>query len=109
IGTPIGLLGTDGTTGIEILYIVILGVFQLGIPYVLFAIATRDCPPLAASLIAMLEPLLNPVWVAIFVGEMPGPIALAGAAVIIIAVTWWCVADTKKPAEETSQTDAETT
>lgn len=109
IGTPLGLLGTDGTTGIEILYIVILGVFQLGIPYVLFAIATRDCPPLAASLIAMLEPLLNPVWVAIFVGEMPGPIALAGAAVIIIAVTWWCVADTKKPAEETNQTDAKTT
>ena len=109
IGTPIGLLGTDGTTSIEILYIVILGVFQLGIPYVLFAIATRDCPPLAASLIAMLEPLLNPVWVAIFVGEMPGPIALVGAAVIIIAVTWWCVADTKKPAEETNQTHTETT
>lgn len=95
IGTPIGLIATDGTTGIEILYIVILGVFQLGIPYVLFAIATRDCPPLAASLIAMLEPLLNPVWVAIFVGEMPGVIALIGAVVIIAAVTWWCIADTK--------------
>ena len=95
IGTPIGLMTTDGTTGIEILYIVILGVFQLGIPYVLFAIATRDCPPLAASLIAMLEPLLNPVWVAIFVGEMPGFIALVGAAVIIAAVTWWCITDTK--------------
>ena len=104
IGTPIGLMTTDGTTGIEILYIVILGVFQLGIPYVLFAIATRDCPPLAASLIAMLEPLLNPVWVAIFVGEMPGAIALIGAVVIIAAVTWWCIADTK-----TSAAEAETT
>lgn len=101
IGTPIGLMTTDGTTGIEILYIVILGVFQLGIPYVLFAIATRDCPPLAASLIAMLEPLLNPVWVAIFVGEMPGVIALIGAVVIIAAVTWWCIADTKISSEET--------
>lgn len=104
IGTPIGLMTTDGTTGIEILYIVILGVFQLGIPYVLFAIATRDCPPLAASLIAMLEPLLNPVWVAIFVGEMPGVIALVGAVVIIAAVTWWCIMDTKKPAEELKTT-----
>lgn len=95
IGTPIGLMGTDGTTGLEILYIVILGIFQLGIPYVLFAIATRDCPPLAASLIAMLEPLLNPVWVAIFVGEMPGLIALIGAVIIIITVTWWCISDNK--------------
>lgn len=96
IGTPIGLMGTDGTTGIEILYIIILGIFQLGIPYVLFAIATRDCPPLAASLIAMLEPLLNPVWVAIFVGEMPGVFALAGAVIIIATVTWWCITDTKE-------------
>lgn len=95
IGTPIGLVGTPSTTGLEILYIVILGIFQLGIPYVLFAIATRDCPPLAASLIAMLEPLLNPVWVAIFVGEMPGLFALVGAVIIIITVTWWCVTDSK--------------
>lgn len=102
IGTPIGLMGTDGTTGLEILYIIILGIFQLGIPYVLFAIATRDCPPLAASLIAMLEPLLNPVWVAIFVGELPGPIALIGAVVIIFAVTWWCVADAKTSSIETT-------
>lgn len=93
IGTPIGLMTTTSTTGLEILYIVILGIFQLGIPYVLFAIATRDCPPLAASLIAMLEPLLNPVWVAIFVGEMPGLFALLGAAIIIVTVTWWCISD----------------
>lgn len=98
IGTPIGLLGTTSTTGTEILYIVILGIFQLGIPYVLFSIATRDCPPLACSLIAMLEPLLNPVWVAIFVGEMPGIIALVGAVIIIATVTWWCVSDSKEDA-----------
>ena len=98
IGTPIGLMETTSVAGAEILYIIILGVFQLGIPYVLFTIATRDCPPLAASLIAMLEPLLNPVWVAIFVGEMPGICALAGAAVIITAVTWWCISDSRAPA-----------
>lgn len=98
IGTPIGLMETTSVAGAEILYIIIPGVFQLGIPYVLFTIATRDCPPLAASLIAMLEPLLNPVWVAIFVGEMPGICALAGAAVIITAVTWWCISDSRAPA-----------
>ncbi len=96
IGIPAGLLGTSSVASTEILYIVILGVFQLGIPYLLFAIATRDCPPLAASLIAMLEPLLNPVWVAIFVGEMPGLCALIGAAIIIVTVTWWCINDSRQ-------------
>ena len=68
-----------------------MGVFQLGIPYVLYGIASRDCPPLACSLIGMLEPLLNPVWVAIFIGEVPGPFALVGAVIIIATVSWWCV------------------
>ena len=74
---------------------VILGVFQLGIPYVLYGIASRDCSPLACSLIGMLEPLLNPVWVAIFTGEVPGMFAMAGAVVIIATVTWWCVQESR--------------
>ena len=91
IGVPVGLPQTEEVAAIEILYVIILGVFQLGIPYVLYGIASRDCPPLACSLIGMLEPLLNPVWVAIFIGEVPGPFALAGAVIIIATVTWWCV------------------
>ena len=91
IGVPIGLPQTEEVAAMEILYVIILGVFQLGIPYVLYGIASRDCPPLACSLIGMLEPLLNPVWVAIFIGEVPGPFALAGAVIIIATVTWWCI------------------
>ena len=91
IGLPLGIAMTDSVAGIEILYVIILGVFQLGIPYVLYGIASRDCSPLACSLIGMLEPLLNPVRVAIFIGEMPGPFALAGAVIIIATVSWWCV------------------
>lgn len=109
VGLPIGIYltltaanasGTGSVNGLciapmEIVYVLILGIFQLGIPYVLYAIASRDCPPLACSLIGMLEPLLNPVWVAIFVGEMPGFFALIGGAIIIATVTWWCVSDAK--------------
>ena len=91
IGLPLGIPMTESVAGIEILYVIILGVFQLGIPYVLYGIASRDCPPLACSLIGMLEPLLNPVWVAIFIGKMPGPVALVGAVIIIATVSWWCV------------------
>ena len=99
IGIPAGLPGTASCTGAEIWYILILGVVQLGIPYVLYALASRDCPALACSLIGMLEPLLNPVWVLIFAGEVPGVFALAGACVIIGVVTWWCVADGKAQKE----------
>lgn len=96
IGMPVGTVLTESVTGMEILYVVILGVFQLGIPYVLYAIASRNCPPLACSLIGMLEPLLNPVWVAIFVHEMPGTFAFIGGAVIIATVGWWCVVSGRK-------------
>lgn len=96
IGIPIGIMTTASVTGTEILCIVILGVFQLGIPYVLYAVASRDCPPLACSLIGMLEPLFNPVWVAIFIGEMPGLFAFIGAAIIISTVTWWCISESRK-------------
>ena len=91
IGLPLGIPMTAHVAGIEIVYVIILGVFQLGIPYVIYGIASRDCPPLACSLIGMLEPLLNPVWVAIFIGETPGPFALVGAVIIIATVSWWCV------------------
>lgn len=99
LGVPIGLAMTTSTTGLEIFYVVILGVFQLGIPYLLYTVASRNCPPLACSLIGMLEPLFNPVWVAIFVGEIPGAFALAGAVIIIAVVTWWCVSESKQPSD----------
>lgn len=96
IGIPFGIAGTSSVSGMEILWVVILGIFQLGIPYVLYAIASKDCPPLACSLIGMLEPLFNPVWVAIFIGEMPGIFALIGGIIIIGVVTWWCISENRE-------------
>ena len=71
--------------------ILVLGVFQLGISYILFARASMTCPPLACALLAALEPLLNPVWVLLFNGEKPGPWALLGGVIVITAVTLWCI------------------
>ena len=75
-----------------------LGVFQLGIPYVLYAIASKDCPPLACSLLSAFEPLLNPVWVMIFDGEKPGLFALIGGLIVIISITVWVIQGQKEPA-----------
>ena len=55
------------------------------------ALAAEHCPPIAQSLLSALEPLLNPVWVMLFTGERPGPMALLGGLVVIITVTVWAV------------------
>lgn len=79
--------------------VVILGVFQLGIPYILYGLAASGCSPLALTLLAALEPILNPIWVFLFVGEAPGRTALLGGLLVLASVTVWCIWDTRrKPA-----------
>ena len=63
-----------------------LGIVQLGLAYLLFTRGVRRVPAAEASLISMLEPVLNPLWVLIGFGERPGPWAIAGGAVVIAAV-----------------------
>ncbi len=65
-----------------------LGVFQLGLAYLCFSLGLRGTPAVEASLLVLLEPVLNPVWTFIFAGERPGPWALAGGAVILLATIW---------------------
>ena len=67
--------------------LIVLGVFQLGLPYITYGIASRACPPLTCSLLSLIEPLLNPVWVFLAVGERPGTLALVGAAIVIVSIT----------------------
>ena len=76
--------------------ILFLGLFQLGIPYALFAVGTRYCPPIAVSLICMLEPIFNPVWVALFLHEIPGLPAIVGGVIVIVTLALWCVDNSKK-------------
>lgn len=64
----------------------ILGVVQLGIPYVLYSIAIRRVSALEAVLLPMLEPILNPLWVALAKGEIPGTWSLVGGALVLGAV-----------------------
>ena len=63
-----------------------LGIVQLGLAYFLFVRGVRRVPAAEASLISMLEPVLNPVWVLIGFGERPGLWAIAGGAIVIAAV-----------------------
>lgn len=83
-------------TPVSLLNVVILGVVQLGIPYVIYGVAAGGCPPLAACLVSVIEPLLNPVWVFLFNGEAPGPLALLGGAGVVASVTLWCLLDARQ-------------
>ena len=96
IGLPFILTTHPTFNGTTVSCILILGVFQLGISYILYVKASRYCPPLACCLLGAVEPLLNPVWVMIFDGEKPGPFALVGGLIVIVAITAWCVWDGKQ-------------
>lgn len=91
VGIPVALFVPTPMTGEAVLNVIILGVVQLGIPYLLLALAIGSCPPLACSLLGAAEPLLNPVWVFLFAGEAPGPFALVGGGIVVAAVTCYCV------------------
>jgi drug/metabolite transporter (DMT)-like permease len=67
--------------------IAMLGIFQVGISAVLFTAAIRRIPAVFANLIAVIEPVFNPLWVFLALGQAPGFHALLGGAIIIIAVT----------------------
>ena len=67
--------------------IAFLGVVQIGLAYILFTYGVANgVRPLDASIIGFVEPLLNPVWVVIFVGETPSGWTILGGAIIIFAV-----------------------
>lgn len=99
-GVPCMLLFDTPISASAVLSIFALGVVQLGIPYVLYGIAVKNCPPLVCSLIGALEPLLNPVWVFLFTGERPGLFALIGGAVVIVTITAWCIRRDRAGASE---------
>lgn len=66
--------------------LITLGLAQLGLAYVLYAIAIRRVTALEATLITLVEPVLNPVWVMLAVGERPGPWAVVGGGLVLAAV-----------------------
>ncbi len=64
-----------------------LGIFQIGAAAVLFTHAIKPISTFSANLVAVIEPVFNPVGVFLALGERPGLTAIAGGAIIIAAVT----------------------
>src|SRR5215213_3834600 len=87
ITLPWGLATITSVTTHDLIGVGYLGVIQIGISYTLFTVGmARGVRSLDAGIICYVEPVLNPVWVFLVLGERPSAWALLGGAIIIVAV-----------------------
>jgi drug/metabolite transporter (DMT)-like permease len=83
----------------ELAVVATMGVFQLGIPYWLFSKAVEEVPVQEASLIVLVEPVLNPVWVALAVGEIPSlPTVVGGGFILSSLAVRYLLHNGRRPA-----------
>lgn len=74
-------------SGFSLATIALLGVFQIGIPYLLYGIAVQKLRALESSLLACVEPILSPLWVFLVMHEVPSRGAIVGGSLILASVT----------------------
>ena len=87
IAAPAGISALSTITPSDALSVLYLGVVQIGVAYTLFTLGmARGIRSLDAGIVGYVEPVLNPVWVFLFLGERPSRWALIGGIIIISAV-----------------------
>lgn len=96
LGLPFLLQETE-FSAIAVGCVIILGAFQVGLAYILMCIGLRTTPAVTASLISGIEPILNPILVAVFYGEPVGYMALIGAVIVVGSVILYNVLKAKSP------------
>lgn len=96
VGLPFFFIGENQLTMSALGYLFILGAVQSAFPSILLSRAAEHCSPLICSLLSAIEPLMNPVWVALFIGERPGPLAIVGGIVVVGAILGNMVAKQKQ-------------
>ncbi len=95
---PFALPGLRATLpqGLALLY---LGVFQIGIAYLLFNAGMRHLSATASVVVGTLEAVLNPIWVFLGLGERPSPWALLGGAVVVGVIAWYGLSGPRESAK----------
>ena len=96
VGLPFVFAAPPEFTATAVSGILILGVFQIGVASLLFAYGIRRITAVQSMLAAVVEPVLNPVWVFLATGEQPAASAFAGGAIILTAVTGSSVASAQR-------------
>jgi len=80
-----GNLAVDAPSAVVLTF---LGVVQIGCAYALFVAGLKHVTATQASLVGMLEPVSNPVWVFLFLGERPAALSILGGAIVLGAIAW---------------------
>ena len=86
-----GALPLRSVSAADLAVLAYLGVFQIGLAYILMARGMRHVPAFQASLLLLVEPVLNPLWAWILQKEMPEAASIAGGLVILattVVLTW---------------------
>ncbi len=101
IGLPF-LLQETVFAPVTIACVLVLGIFQLGLAFVLLAKGMETVHPVTAVLVSAIEPILNPIWVALVLKETIGPVALVGAVIVMVTLVIYNVQDAKRQAAAAS-------
>jgi drug/metabolite transporter (DMT)-like permease len=80
--------------------ILYLGLLQTGLAFILYSIAIKYLQALESTLVLTLEPILNPIWVFLAIGETPGPLAVVGGILVIGAVLGRAIISARTPSNE---------
>lgn len=81
------LIVGQAPTARDWIWLLLLGSVQTAVPYIIYSKAIRHVTALEATLVPVLEPLLNPTWAFLFLGETPGYWAVTGGVIILSAIT----------------------
>ena len=76
-----------------------LGAVQVGGAYILFSLGIKRTPPVTASLITGMEPIMNPLWVALFYGEAVSTLSVIGSVIVVGSIVLYNVWLTKRSGE----------
>jgi len=82
--------------GADWIGLALLGVFQIGLSYACYVVAIKSVTAMEGILIPVLEPILNPLWTLLFMGERLGPWALLGGVVVILSLIFRAVMDYRR-------------
>jgi len=88
--------GETDFSPVPMVSLLVLGALQVGLAYIFLSLGIRRTPPVTASLITGLEPVLNPIWVAVFYGEHISGTALLGAVIVVGAIVGYNVLKSRR-------------
>src|ERR1041385_4488311 len=97
VAAPAGVKAVSHMNTHDAFSVIYLGVVQIGLAYTLFTAAmARGVRSLDAGIVGYIEPVLNPIWVFLVLGERPSQWAIAGGAIILSAVVVHMLLESKR-------------